>query len=163
MAAALTFESPRPVFLFDTFEGMSAPTEHDRHAASGKLAAGMLRNADKNATIWGYSPLSEVKRNMESTGYPASLVTYVKGKVEDTIPASAPEQIAILRLDTDWYESTRHELEHLYPRLSPGGALIVDDYGYWAGAKKAVDEYFKESIFFSRIDNTGRVAIKPLR
>jgi hypothetical protein len=162
MAAALTFTTPRPLFLYDTFEGMSAPTDLDWRASSGKPAAQMLGSADRSAAIWCRSPLDEVKRNMASTGYPASQVTYVKGKVEDTIPAAAPDQIAILRLDTDWYESTRHELEHLYPRLSPGGVLIIDDYGYWAGARKAVDEYFGGSVFLSRIDNTGRVAIKPL-
>ena len=161
MAAALTFKTPRPFILFDTFEGMSAPTEHDRRAASGKSASEMLQNADRSASIWCYSPLDEVKRNISSTGYPDSHVTYVKGKVEDTVPGSAPGQIAILRLDTDWYESTRHELEHLYPRLSPGGVLIIDDYGYWTGARKAVDEYFGGSVYLSRIDQTGRVAIKP--
>ncbi|MBV1831309.1 hypothetical protein HNW77_11720 [Komagataeibacter sp. AV436] len=73
----------------------------------------------------------------------------------------APEKIAVLRLDTDWYESTRHELEHLYPRLVPGGVLIIDDYGYWAGARKAVDEYFSDKpILLNRLDNTGRIAVK---
>ncbi|WP_368734801.1 TylF/MycF/NovP-related O-methyltransferase [Komagataeibacter melomenusus] len=67
----------------------------------------------------------------------------------------------MLRLDTDWYESTRHELEHLYPRLVPGGVLIIDDYGYWAGARKAVDEYFSDKpILLNRLDNTGRIAVK---
>ena len=163
MAAALTFTAPRPLFLFDTFEGMVAPTEHDRRATNGRPASGFYAEADKDSKIWCYSPLEEVKRNMDSTGYPPDQVTYVKGKVEDTVPAGAPERIAILRLDTDWYESTRHELEHLYPRLSPGGVLIIDDYGYWTGARKAVDEYFGGSLFLSRIDESGRVAIKPLR
>ena len=163
MAAALTFVVPRPLFLFDTFAGMSAPTEQDRSARSGELASAMLGKAGRHENIWCYSPLDEVKRNMDSTGYPSAQVSYVTGKVEDTIPDRAPQQIAILRLDTDWYESTRHELEHLYPRLSPGGVLIIDDYGYWAGARKAVDEYFGGSVFLSRIDHTGRVAIKPSR
>ncbi len=118
--------------------------------------AGQPRDA-----LWCYSPLEEVKRNMDSTGYPAAEITYVKGKVEDTLPDAAPAQIAVLRLDTDWYESTRHELEHLYPRLAPGGVLIIDDYGYWSGARKAVDEYFGDSLLLNRIDNTGRMAIKP--
>jgi O-methyltransferase len=161
MAAALTFKTPRPLFLFDTFEGMTDPTANDRHSASGQLASAMLRKADPHATIRCYSALEEVKRNMDSTGYPPAEISYIKGKVEDTVPAAAPEQIAVLRLDTDWYESTRHELEHLYPRLSPGGVLIIDDYGYWAGARKAVDEYFRDSLFLGRIDNTGRIAIKP--
>ena len=161
MAAALTFKTPRPLYLFDTFEGMPDAGAHDRHAASGQLASEMLRNAGNDATIRCYSPLDEVKRNMESTGYPTADIRYIRGKVEDTLPDAAPEQIAVLRLDTDWYESTRHELEHLYPRLSPGGVLIIDDYGYWSGARKAVDEYFRDSLFLSRIDNTGRIAIKP--
>jgi len=160
MAAALTFTDPRPLFLYDTFEGMTPPTNHDLRASSGTSAAHLLRTADKSDSIWCHSPLQEVKHNMESTGYPASQITYVKGKVEDTIPGSAPEQIAVLRLDTDWYESTRHELVHLYPRLSPGGVLIIDDYGYWAGARKAVDEYFTGTVFLARIDETGRVVIK---
>lgn len=162
MAAALTFTVPRPFYLFDTFEGLTAPTEHDRLAGSGEPAAGILRKAGKGARIWCEAALEDVKRNMASTGYPADHVTYIKGKVEDTIPTSAPAQIAVLRLDTDWYESTRHELEHLYPRLSPGGILIIDDYGYWTGARKAVDEYFNSSLFLSRIDDSGRIAIKPL-
>ena len=74
---------------------------------------------------------------------------------------SAPERIALLRLDTDWYESTRHELVELYPRLERGGVLLIDDYGHFAGARKAVDEYFaSDPILLSRIDYTGRLAIK---
>jgi hypothetical protein len=88
----------------------------------------------------------------------------VKGKVEDTIPLRAPPKIALLRLDTDWYESTRHELEHLYPRLSPGGIMIIDDYGHWQGARAAVDEFLERTaapLFLHRIDYTGRLLIKP--
>lgn len=83
--------------------------------------------------------------------------------MERTIPAGAPGEIAILRLDTDWYESTRHELEHLYPRLSPGGILIIDDYGHWRGSRKATDEYIEKhaaALFLGRIDYTGRIAVK---
>jgi O-methyltransferase len=100
---------------------------------------------------------------MASTGYDKQKVHFHQGKVELTIPAAAPDQIALLRLDTDWYESTRHELEHLYPRLSPGGILIIDDYGHWSGARKATDEYIEKyapSLFLARIDYTGRIAVK---
>ena len=69
----------------------------------------------------------------------------MEGKVEDTIPGEAPEEIAVLRLDTDWYESTKHELEHLYRRLAPGGVLIIDDYGTWEGSKDATDEFLAET------------------
>jgi hypothetical protein len=79
------------------------------------------------------------------------------------VPASAPEFIALLRLDTDWYESTKHELVHLYPRLARGGILILDDYGFWRGARQATDEYLVEcdlDLFLSRVDDTGRIGIK---
>jgi hypothetical protein len=87
----------------------------------------------------------------------------VKGKVEDTIPGHVPDQIALLRLDTDWYDSTYHELTHLFPRLVKGGILIIDDYGHWQGAQKATDDYFRQhnvKIFLSRADYTGRIAVK---
>ena len=87
--------------------------------------------------------LPQVRANLESTGYPPDRISYVCGLVEETIPASAPQQIALLRLDTDWHSSTAHKLEHLYPRLSSAGVLIVDDYGHYRGARKAVDEYFE--------------------
>jgi hypothetical protein len=100
---------------------------------------------------------------MATTGYPETKVHYVRGKVEDTIPGTMPGEIAILRLDTDWYESTRHELVHLFPLLTRGGVLILDDYGHWQGARAAVDEYFdqyRQPILLNRIDETGRIAIK---
>ena len=100
---------------------------------------------------------------MATTGYPGP-IHYVQGKVEDTVPGAGPEQIALLRLDTDWYESTLHELVHFFPRLVPGGVLIIDDYGWWKGARKAVDEYFEANrvqILLNRMDVTGaRIAIK---
>ena len=104
-----------------------------------------------------------VKKNIFSIGYDPEKIHFVQGKVEDTIPATIPEKISLLRLDTDWYESTKHELEHLFPRLSKGGILILDDYGHWQGARKAADEYFNNnhiSIFLSRADYTGRIAVK---
>jgi hypothetical protein len=79
--------------------------------------------------------------NVARIGSPADQGHCVKGKIEDTVPEHAPDQIALLRLDTDWYESTRHEMEHLYPRTTLRGVLIVDDYGWWKGAQQAVDEY----------------------
>src|SRR5437867_1862945 len=97
-------------------------------------------------------------------GGSSMVAAYTLLEVEDTIPQHAPERIALLRLDTDWYESTKHELEHLYPRLAPHGVLIIDDYGHWVGAKQAVDEYFatqKLKPFLNRLDYTGRLVIKP--
>ena len=167
MAAALMLErlgdTARDIALFDTFEGMSAPGEHDRRARDAADAARLLRTHDRGEKIWCYSPLDEVRANLASTGYPPERIRFVEGKVEDTLPASAPPQIAVLRLDTDWYESTRHELEHLYPRLGVGGVLIIDDYGAWEGARRAVDEFVeagRASILLNRIDETGRIGVK---
>ena len=91
---------------------------------------------------------------------------FVQGKVEETLPDRAPEQIAILRLDTDWYESTYHELQHLYHLVSDRGVIILDDYGFWQGARTAVDQYFHEQdiqLLLHRIDDSGRMAIKTAR
>ena len=122
------------------------------------------------ATIHSRSGASQAWRRCVATwrprAIPAELLRYAPGKVEDTLPAAAPDKIALLRLDTDWYESTRHELEHLFPRLSPGGVLIVDDYGHWQGARRAVDEYFAENgvtMLLNRIDYTGRIGVKVPR
>jgi hypothetical protein len=142
---------------------MTPPTEVDREVVSGKLASSLLEKAHASAGIWARAHLEEVRKNLVSTNYPADRMRFVVGRIEDTIPTEAPEKIAILRLDTDWYESTRHELIHLYPKLSLGGVLIVDDYGTSEGARKAVDEYVEENkarILLHRIDNAGRIAVK---
>jgi hypothetical protein len=110
-----------------------------------------------------FGALEDVQANMATTGIDDARLRFVKGPVEETIPASAPERIALLRLDTDWYESTRHELEHLWDRLSPNGVLVIDDYGHWAGARKAVDDFFAgrpDAPMLARLDYTGRIAVK---
>lgn len=155
----------RDIYLYDTFEGMSEPGEADR-AYSGDAASTLLEKSDRNdpRSVWCYADLEDVQRNILSTGYPADRIQFVKGKVEDTIPSTIPEKIALLRLDTDWYESTLHELEHLYPRLQSGGVLLIDDYGHWQGAKKAVDEYIRDHklrLLLCRTDYSGRMAVKP--
>jgi hypothetical protein len=118
---------------------------------------------EKEFSVWCYSGIDEVKNNLFTTGYPKEKLFFVKGKVEDTIPGEIPSAIAILRLDTDWYESTYHELKHLYPLLNSGGVLIIDDYGHWQGSRQATDNYFSEinkPVLLNRVDYTGRIAIK---
>lgn len=154
----------RNIFLYDTFDGMSEPTEKDANLL-GKDAKQLLDESQKTTedTMWCYAPIEDVKKNIESTSYPHQLVTYIKGKVEDTIPGTMPGEIALLRLDTDWYESTYHELKFLFPKLVKGGVLIIDDYGHWQGAREAVDQYFEENninMLLNRIDYTGRIGIK---
>jgi len=154
----------RRLHLFDTFEGMPPPEDVDRDMFGTSASDALARDDRDTGHVWARATLEDVRHNVGSTGYPTRLVSYVQGRVEETIPARAPERISLLRLDTDWYESTRHELEHLYPRLAPGGILIIDDYGHWEGARKAVDEYVSaldSPLFLSRIDYTGRLAVKP--
>jgi O-methyltransferase len=151
----------RDLYLFDTFAGMTELTSHDVDY-SGKPASWVL--AEDSGYRCANAPLEEVRALLFSTGYPRDRIHFVQGKVEDTIPGSAPSAIALLRLDTDWYASTKHELEHLFPRLSRGGVLIIDDYGHWRGSRKACDEYFTANqlpILLNRIDYTGRIALKP--
>ena len=155
----------RGLWLYDTFEGMTAPGSADVQAMSGRSAEDILSGEVKSAEnpFWAIANRQIVEDNMAATHYPSQMVHFVQGMVEDTIPASAPESIAILRLDTDWYESTQHELTHLWPLLSKGGVLIVDDYGYWQGARRAVDEHLASLIdppMLTRVDFTGRVAVK---
>jgi len=156
--------SDRKLFLYDTFEGMSENTKEDVDI-DNQPATDLLENADKeNNLVWCYSSLEEVKANLALTGYPANMIEFVEGKVEDTIPNTIPDKIALLRLDTDWYESTRHEMLHLYPRLQSKGVLIVDDYGHWQGARKAIDDYLSDlhpKPLLTRLDYTGRMAVKP--
>jgi hypothetical protein len=167
MAAALMLaelgERDRDFYLFDTFEGMSEPSEHDRRARDAAPASTLLATSDRADKIWCVASLDDVSANLESAGCDMARMHLVQGKVEDTVPAGAPAEIALLRLDTDWYESTRHELEHLFPRLAVGGVLIIDDYGAWEGARRAVDEYIDATgaaILLNRIDETGRIGIK---
>jgi hypothetical protein len=104
-----------------------------------------------------------VRKNVLSTGYPEKNIVFIEGDVLKTIPNTIPEKVALLRLDTDWYESTRHEMIHLFPLLVKSGVLIIDDYGFWRGSRKAIDEYISEHkpvILLNRIDDTGRIATK---
>lgn len=146
--ARTLLESSRQVWGFDTFEGMTAPTEHDSKFGSTLDAASKFRQTSSDGYVDRcYASIEDVRANLAATGCSEG-VTLVKGDVRETLldTASLPEKIAILRLDTDFYDSTRIELETLYPRVAPGGVVIVDDYGVWAGAKKAVDEYFGDDL-----------------
>lgn len=168
MAMAMTMMrlgAKRDIHLYDTFEGMAPPRAEDV-SVSGASAARKFKKLQTGASSsdWCRSSVDEVRRNVLETGYDSSNFHFHKGLVEETIPDEAPEQLSLLRLDTDFYESTKHELQYLYPRLSSGGVLLLDDYGYWRGARTAVDEYIREhglAILLNRIDFAGRIAVKP--
>lgn len=155
-----------PLYLFDTFEGMPEPTDEDVRW-SGESARELLATevGHEAELLRAEASLDDVRATMAATGYPTQHLHYVAGLVQDTLPGNAPEQIALLRLDTDWYDSSKHELEHLYPRLSPGGVLILDDYAWWNGVRKATDEYFAAhppAPLLIRVDASGaRIGVKP--
>lgn len=159
----------RDLYLFDTFEGMTEPTDHDT-SPFDRPARETWSEAEKDGgKAWSWAFAEEtfnedaVRKLLLDTGYPADRVHFVRGPVEETIPDHQPPEIALLRLDTDWYESTRHELEHLYPALVTAGVLIVDDYGHWEGSRIATDEYFSTTakpLMLGRIDYGARIAVK---
>lgn len=156
----------RLIWLYDTFDGVSTPGEVDIQEMSGRPARDILgeRERSQDDPFWGVAPRAQVESNLRRTGYPMHRFQFVEGDVMTTIQAESPAALSLLRLDTDWYQSTRHELGQLYPRLSPGGVLIIDDYGYWRGARKATDEYFQTinaRPLLNRIDYTGRICVKP--
>lgn len=157
--------SDRHLHLYDTFEGMPPPTDRDVDL-DGQPAAVLFQEKllTAGSSDWCRATLAEVQQNLLGTGYPPERLHFVKGLVEETLPEHAPDHIALLRLDTDFYESTKHELEHLYPRLSEGGVLIIDDYGYWQGSREAVDEFLDRhglKLLLVRIDeSSARLAVK---
>jgi hypothetical protein len=160
--AALTMihlkDTSRKIYLYDTFEGMPKPEDEDLDW-DGNRALDTWRTITLKGEKWGFGgDINSVNQLMLSTKYPNEKIIITKGKVEDTIPNVIPKKISLLRLDTDFYKSTLHELNHLFPILVLGGILVIDDYGYFLGSRKATDEYFKKNkikMLLSRINNLG--------
>jgi O-methyltransferase len=152
----------RDLHLFDTFAGMPPPTEEDRRLG-GLAARELLASNPRSSNIWAIADLEDVRAGMSRTGYPSERIHYHPGLVQDTVPAQAPERIALLRLDTDWYESTKHELTHLYDRVTPGAVIIIDDYDFWEGSRQAVDEFIaagRHRLLLVPVDS-ARIVVKP--
>jgi hypothetical protein len=170
LAMILTLQdmgAERDIWLYDTFEGMTEPTDEDTSEFHRPALETWQETEAGPAWPEYFSPevFNEegVRKTLLSTGYPEARLHFVRGPVEETIPGTIPDSLALLRLDTDWYESTRHELVHLYPLLADAGVLIIDDYGHWEGCRRAVDEYFDSEappILLNRVDYSGRLAIK---
>jgi len=155
------YNSHKKVYLYDTFEGMTPPTEFDINLVTGLTAKEEIDSAKLDKV--SYCSIDEVKTNFSNLGLLSENVIFVQGDVLQTLEQNnIPEKIAVLRLDTDWYESTKKEMEILYPRITREGVLIIDDYGHCAGSKKAVDEFFENSYrpFLQYIDYTRRLGIK---
>lgn len=167
MAMILTLQKlcdeNRKIWLYDTFEGMTAPKQEDKKFDGTSASELLNEDRERKTNVWAVSHLEDVINNISSLSYPENQLKYVKGPVDETLNMEIPDKISLLRLDTDWYESTKIELEILFPKLVKGGVLIIDDYGHWKGCKLAVDEYFARiisPIFLHRIDYTGRILIK---
>lgn len=164
MALELFGDKERKIYLYDTYEGMPKPTEEDIISWNGRSVLDKWEEdrsgVKDNFGSWAVG-LEDVKNNIFTANYPEDNFIFIPGDVAVTLEKNKPENIALLRLDTDWYASTVIELETLYPLLIERGILIIDDYGHFDGARKAVDEYFQNrTILLNRIDYTGRIAVK---
>jgi len=140
----------RNFYLYDTFDGMTFPDsdKDDKKAVDlfNKINQGNYeRDYDKWHTEnkWAYAPIELVKNNINQTQYDDSKIKYVIGDVCKTLNTDVPSQISILRLDTDWYNSTKKELDVLFPLVIKNGYVIVDDYYAWKGSRTATDEFLK--------------------
>jgi hypothetical protein len=157
-------DTSRRIYLYDTFAGMPKPEPVDT-SWDGVPALPTWEQFQRDGRKWGYGgSLGHVRNVVMSSGYPPDRFVFVEGKVEDTIPATHPDSIALLRLDTDFHSSTYHELVHLYPLLSVNGILIIDDYGAFRGAKQATDQYIEQNrlpLFLFRVNSCVRLAIRP--
>jgi hypothetical protein len=157
-------DTSRRIFLYDTFSGMPKP-DHLDIRWDGVAALPTWERFQQDGRKWGYGGSQDHVRSVVcSSGYPAENFVFVEGMVETTLPATRPEKVSLLRLDTDLYSSTYHELVHLYPVLTVGGVLIIDDYGWLLGAQLATDQYIAENklpLFLSRINQSVRLVIKP--
>ena len=171
IAAKLTFEnygSDKRVWLFDTFTGMTPPTEFDTTRFADKSAAERFQQAQAGQhNEWCYASLEDVEANFRSAGADMAGVRFIAGDVTKTLgeESNLPDALCVLRLDTDFYDSTKAELEVLYPRLSLGGSLLIDDFGHWDGARRAVEEYLATLPRSSRpllhyTDYSGRMGVK---
>ena len=143
----------RDIYLYDTFTGLTEPSEYDYTCKDAKIYQMNKDDVyntwksfiiDDKTNNWCYSSLEEVQSRLHSTGYPQNNLHYIVCDVMETLKdkTKIPEKIAILRLDTDWYESSKYELEQMYDNVVTGGLIIFDDYYHWDGQRRATDDFF---------------------
>ena len=158
-------DTSRRLYLYDTYVGMTEPDDIDIDF-DGKAMKPIWSQLTSQGMVMGYGgSVENVKANLWLSGYPEQQMHFIVGDVLQTIPAQSPSRIAVLRLDTDWYKSTLHELKHLYDLIVPHGVLIIDDYGWCRGARQATDEFFRDRPFkpmMHRVDQGPRMIVKPV-
>jgi len=132
-------KEPRQLWLFDAWDDWPDPTSKDG-SQFDDLQRGTLAKADNSGAFEACRDLIE-----NTIGLAQDRVSYERGLFENTVPGAAERvgPIALLRLDGDWYESTKACLEEFFPKLVPGGVLVIDDYGWCDGCKRAVDEFLE--------------------
>lgn len=163
--AADAIGDSREFFLYDTYTGHLPPGERDVSLENGTHAVEKYQTIVESSGSWGAVSVEEVKENFHSHGVSLKNVNFIAGDMMATLldPSLIPGRVSVLRLDTDWYEPTKLQLETFWPILEKGGVLLLDDYGHWAGSKAAVDEYFAENgidVFLTFTDWSGRAAVK---
>jgi len=155
------YNTLRHIHMYDTFKGLTKPTEFDYmckdYNGSDYMKDEFLgknlttyweqKIIDNTTNAWCYTPLDKVKYNIECTNYNADYLHYVVGDVMETLSCSSniPDKIAYLRLDTDWYDSTKKELDELFNNVVENGIIVFDDYFLWNGQRKAVDDFLKNN------------------
>lgn len=167
----------RDIYMYDTFGGLVKPCDYDYTCKDSKVYSmdkdqvyetWKRQIIDEKTNGWCYTPLKKVQERLNATGYPQEHLHYVIGDVMETLKdkTTLPEKIAILRLDTDWYESSKYELEQLYDNVVVGGVIIFDDYYHWDGQRRATDEFFESRNIvvsyrdFVRLDEKTAAIIK---
>ena len=146
----------RTVWVADSFEGLPSPDAENYPV-------------DENAKLHEYEELAvsveQVQSNFDRYGLLDNQVQFLKGWFKDTLPDAPIEKLAILRIDADLYESTMQALENLYPKLSPGGYVIIDDYVFYERCRIAVNDYRREHGIEEEVKNidwSGVYWRKPL-
>ena len=146
----------RKLWMFDSYEGLPDPTDMDFNSELGDGTGNHVRPLPKGSCL---GQLDEVKDLMfNKNGFPRDRIEFIKGWFDDTVPVTKKEiqQIAILRIDGDWYESTKCCLENLYDKVASGGCIIVDDYQSCYGCRRAVDEFVQNMELNPQIKFDGR-------
>jgi len=145
----------RNLWLFDSFQGLPKPGKKDGKRATDSFSEG-----------WCKGSIKKVQRVFAGFGISMEQVIVVPGWFDSTLRTAAVEQIALLHIDADWYDSVKVALETFYDKIVPGGFVILDDYGYWPGCVEAVDDFLRENdlgdVVLERADRFGAHFRKPI-